>query len=144
MPDLIQLYLFLAALLLIFGSYKDMGSFDIPYITIIGVGTLGVLCLYAQNKIVYKSIALALVAGVILLTVSKVYSVCKEKPVLGYGDIQLFMACILWIDIDRLSSFLIVTGIAGVVHSYVRSTQGYFPLVPSITTGWFVTIALLR
>lgn len=144
MPDLTQLYIFLAACLLAYGSYKDMQDYEIPYITIIGVGLLGVFNHYVQHRQVFDSFVLSLLITGGLLIISKIFAAYKQKPVLGYGDIQLFFVCTLWIEIEEIPLFFVSTGIAGVLYSYIRPVPVYIPLCSCISLSWFVVIVLLR
>jgi prepilin signal peptidase PulO-like enzyme (type II secretory pathway) len=133
---IINIYFWLSALLMLFASWVDWRSFRIPYLTIFGVGSLGFIYSYQQGyhmvEIVFS--ALAIGSGLFLL------EYVSRKPILGYGDMQLFIACMMWLRLEQLPLFLVLTGITGAMMGVLLFRNQYFPLAPAISLAWFVSL----
>ena len=85
-------------------------------------------------------LVIAIGLSVLLLVLAKLLEVIRLKPVLGYGDVQLFFASLLWIPIHRLSLFFILTGIVGLILALFFMRKRYFPLAPAIGVAWAICL----
>jgi Flp pilus assembly protein protease CpaA len=128
-----------ASLLMIWAAWVDWREFRIPYMTIFGLDLFGLVYNYERGISIADSIALSVTVGILLLVIGKIGEIWRKKPILGYGDIQLIMASLLWINLTQLSFFFIVAGVCGLGLSWLFQKEGYFPFAPGIATAWFVS-----
>jgi Flp pilus assembly protein protease CpaA len=124
---------FSGAILMVWASFKDVKSFTIPYLSIIGVFLMGLL-------LGLHNLAGALVVGGLLFLSTYVSQRFYDKVLIGYGDIQLLTAALVWVDLNHYPVFFITCGTCGVLLSLIARGQKYFPLAPAIATAWFVSI----
>lgn len=69
------------------------------------------------------------------------------KPVMGEGDILLFLSSSLFIPIIELGTFLIVCGIAGMVifwikHHQINQSSNQIPFAPAILSAMWLTLLI--
>lgn len=122
----------IASFLMLFAAYKDWRCYRVPYVSIIGVALTGIL---AREF----SIILPLVVGLGLFVVAWLMQKIKGRPVLGYGDVQLFMASVVWMNVEQIPFFFMATGSIGILLAILFKKQKYFPLVPAIAAAWFLS-----
>lgn len=82
----------------------------------------------------------ALAIGLMILISSRLMSYFRGKEMLGYGDIQLMVASLIWLDLEQVPVFLIIAGIGGVILGIVH--RGYFPFAPAIGIAWIISVYL--
>ncbi len=134
-------YKILAGILLLYASWVDWRTFRIPYVSIIGVAVLGLAFLYETTTSWLGVFLLPLATGTLLLAICWSLEKRLKKPILGYGDIQLIVACLFWINLEQLPLFLIYAGAIIILTSlfYYKRHQ-YLPAAHAIGLAWLLIL----
>lgn len=138
--SLILLIFLAAALLMMLIAWVDLKSFRVPDLPVIAIAGLGLWTRYLQHDDLIIVGAVAAIVGLLMFVVAKILEMVRLKPVLGYGDVKLFVAAVIWLKISQLPAFFIMTGVFGVLIALLYMKKKYFPLAPAIATAWILTL----
>lgn len=141
--EVTNIFIAVAAVLMIYGAWQDLRVYRIPYISILGVAVLGLAYRYYSGHDLLLAFYIALASGLALFFLAWLYQLRRKKPALGYGDMQLFVVSVLWININHLALFFILTGVFTVLYGLIFFRNKYIPMAPAIALAWGVSIYLL-
>jgi len=144
---MVEYYKILAGMLLLYAAWVDWRTFRIPYVSILGVACLGLAFRNDVGDPWTEVLLLPLLTGLLLLTVFWLLEKYLNKPVLGYGDIQLIVASLFWVRLERLPFFLIFVGTIVIAtelwHIRFRLKRPeYLPAAHAIGLAWFLLLWL--
>jgi prepilin signal peptidase PulO-like enzyme (type II secretory pathway) len=128
-----------AAGLMLWASWVDWRRYEIPYVSIVGVGLFGLMYRYDLGDFKLEVFMMPMLVGSSLLVLALIMQWFRKKPVLGYGDLQLFVASLLWIDVSQLPLFFVMAGLIGLLLACLSREEGYFPFGPAIASAWFAS-----
>lgn len=68
----------------------------------------------------------------------------KKREGLGLGDVKFFLAAGMWLDIEKLPVFLMLSGVAGIFIALIWKVLGkgnLFPFGPALSASFFFCVA---
>lgn len=91
-----------------------------------------------------KALAGGLVYFSLAFMLEVVFTRLLKKPALGGGDIKFFGAAGLWLGVNALPGFLMISGLSGIVLALIwRKITGeeHFPFGPALIVAFIVLLA---
>jgi leader peptidase (prepilin peptidase)/N-methyltransferase len=149
-----QAYIILAALPVLYALFfVDLKTMRLPDPLMFCFAALGGgVCLLrfidgvSFFQIFEKYLLGALIYGVLAYALARLVELILKKPALGFGDIKFFAVSGLWLGVDLLPDFLILSGVFGVVLGSIwrfilfkGNDQSVFPFGPALIVS-FLTL----
>ncbi len=138
--SIINICFIVSGILMLFIAWVDLRSFKVPDIPVAIIAVLGFYTRYLRQDDLLIAAGIAVVVGLFLFVLAKLFEMIRLKPVLGYGDVKLFIAAVLWLQIAQLPAFFVMTGVFGILIALIYLKKKYFPLAPAIAAAWVLTL----
>ena len=122
---------------------EDVRFQKIPLKGLVLFGGAGFLKQFWEPEL--ENICVAVSLTLILLSCYGIFSLFKNKPVMGTGDFLLGPSCGLWLRFSELPHFLIITGLFGVflgAYWRYRWKMQTFPFGPALILGLVFTLIM--
>lgn len=111
----------------------------------IAIGTLAVADIFVTAKDWQSHLIAALLAGGLALGLRVGFRALRKKEGLGLGDVKLFAVAGLWLGLDALPVFILMSGLIGIVSALIWRLLGrgeYFPFGPALAMALWIGSAI--
>ncbi|MDP7143469.1 MAG: prepilin peptidase [Alphaproteobacteria bacterium] len=139
---------FLVALLFIDIRYYILPNQLVLVLALLGIGYHGLLWWFDPQVntgvLLYYGISGA-VYGLISWATGFLMSLVLRKQSLGFGDVKFFAVAGLWLGLNYLPYFMIVSGVIGILWALpavLKGKKGRFPFGPALILSFFFGILL--
>ena len=138
----VLLYVLLFALIVI--SITDLMAYYVPDQMILLFLVVGVLYAFAFGFPLIHIIIMPLLIGFIAFLLKYACLIFFKKHGLGMGDVKIFIISGLYLQVESISAFLLLSGLFGVLMSIIWRASGKkvkrFPFAPAIAAALVLCI----
>lgn len=136
------LYILLFALIVI--SVTDLMAYYVPDQMILLFLVVGLLYSFAFGFPLIHMIIMPLLIGFIAFLLKYACLIFFKKHGLGMGDVKIFIISGLYLQVESISAFLLLSGLFGVLMSIIWRASGKkvkrFPFAPAIVVALLLCI----
>jgi leader peptidase (prepilin peptidase)/N-methyltransferase len=118
-------------------AWIDVHTYCIPNQAILGLVFLFIPALFCTPYPPSYHLLGFILALLLSFTLKKVASYVLKKEALGWGDVKLMAVGGLWLGLNNLPFFLILSGLCGIgTWVILNSQKTIFPFGPSLCIAW--------
>lgn len=137
MDILIQILLLFT---LLFVSWVDIKTKSIPTPAILFLFGLGILWIIETKKSFFIQGSVAILGSALLWGLGFSISKIKKQTALGFGDVQLWAVLSLFLSLDHLPFFLMLSGGIGCLMTFFVPKKMTIPFAPALSLGFLITL----
>ncbi len=133
---------FLVNFLCLIGFYTsvvDLKTKKVPLNSLILIGVMGCAWVYHYQRLPWS--VLGVISVIVFIFFIEKWFIKREKAI-GEGDILLLLAAGIWLPWESLPEFLFLTGLLGVLTSFMYKRRSGFPFAPAIIISLWLTLLL--